>query len=178
LLYERDQAWKDVVRAPGTPYVDHVGILVEDIEAASAFYKNYMGLSQCPKIFNTEEYGGAKIAFVDANGYDDEKLWLKLIQPGGSGFARDTMDRIGKGMIFELGAQVPDIEAFSAKIASRGVQLSNIDGSAIAGGDAIEDSASGDRFGYIPTDVSCGIRIQVFQRGDEDTSIYTVRDNS
>lgn len=178
LLYERDQAWKNVVRDPQTPFIDHVGILVEDIDAAAEFYQEYMTLKRNPNIFETTEYGGAKIAFIDANGYDDNKLWLKLVQPTGDGYATDLMKKFGKGHIFELGAQTDDIERFASKLDGFGVKLGNLDGSALPNGQVSSTLASGDKQGYIPTDFSCGVRINIFERGPAQTSMFHQRDMS
>ena len=178
LLYDRDQIWKDKVRAPGTPFIDHVGILVEDIDAAANFYEEYMGLKRHPKVFESSEDGGAKIAFVDANGYDDHKLWLKLVQPTGAGHAQDLMNKFGKGYIFELGIQTEDIGKLIKNMSSQQITMTKFDTTPLAEDDKALTTSSGDKECYFPADVSCGIRAKIFERGSKNTSLYELRDGA
>jgi len=175
LLFERDRMWKDEVRPEGMPFIDHVSILVDDIETAANFYTEYMGLNRHPEVFKSPtDYGGAKIVFIDANGYDDNKIWLKLIQPTAPGFARKLMDSFGAGYILELGVQTAEIESFIARMSDKGVTLTGFDTTALADNTAVL-SSFGDAECYFPADVSKGIRIKVFER-DLNAGLYAQRD--
>lgn len=178
LLYERDQVWKNETRAPGTPYVDHLGILVEDIDAAASFYKEYMGLVQCPQVFEVSEYGGAKITFIDANGYDDKKLWLKLVQPDGASPAQNLMGEFGKGYLFEIGAETADISEFTSRMASKNISMVQFGDTPIASGDTQVGAGSGDKECYFPLSTSRGIRIKIFERAANGSGLYDRRDKS
>ena len=178
LLYERDQVWKNEIREPDTPYVDHIGILVEDIEKTAEFYKNYMGLEHNPLIAETEEYGGSKISFVNANGYDEKPLWLKLVQPLGKGRAKDLMEKFDKGHIFEIGAEVSDVRNFAAQMKDKNINMVQFDDSAISSDDNIFVTSVGDKECHFPLSISCGIPIKIFERADDGTGLYDARDKA
>lgn len=178
LLYERDQVWKNETRATSTPYVDHIGILVEDINTAAAFYKEHMGLQQCPQVFEVSEYGGAKITFIDANGYDDEKLWLKLVQPTGPGHAKSLMEKFGKGHIFEMCAETKNIQEFVDRMVAKDISMVQFDESEITAASNFVETNSGDKECYFSLSTSRGIRIKIFQRAADGSGIYDRRDKS
>jgi len=173
LLVQRDLMWSDESRAPGTPFIDHVGILVQDVEQVATFYKNYMDKTVQTEVF---EEDGARIKFIDGQGADDTPLWIKLVQPTAPGHAQDLMNKFGKGYIFELGVQVDDLDAFTRKMGAKSINMVQFDGAPFANGENAVKLSTGDRTNYFPLDTSCGIRIMMFERGPKATSLMHRRD--
>ena len=112
--------------------------------------------------------------FIDANG-----VWLVLVQPTGPGPLMDQLNEKGEGYVSELIVEVDDLEKFYDDMKAKGVQMQNIDGT------PLDDDKKyhilepyGDRLAYLPTDVSRGMTIEVFQRGPRETSLIHQRDDS
>ncbi|OQY26176.1 MAG: methylmalonyl-CoA epimerase [Anaerolineaceae bacterium 4572_32.1] len=98
--------------------IDHVGIVVHDIEAALQVYRDALGL----KLTKTESVPEqeAKIAFLTVGESE-----IELVQPTTSdgGIARYLAKR-GEG-IHHICLEVDDIEAVLAQMAERGLELIN-----------------------------------------------------
>ena len=118
--------------------------------------------------------GGMKGTFIDANG-----LWLALVQPVGPGPLMEYLNEKGDGHVAELIMEVDDLEAYYDSMKAKGVILNNIDGT------PLNDEKKyhllepyGDKLAYIPEDASCGITIEVFERGPRESSLIHRRDDS
>ena len=84
---------------------------------------------------------------------------------------------LGDGALVELGVEVSDIDAFYDAMKAKGITMTAGDGVALpAGKKSVAVASSGDRFSYFPLDKSEGMRVLVFQRGPEGTSVFARRD--
>ena len=179
LIVRRDEEWGLPPRDPKIPRLDRIAIFVEDLEESARFYTEVLGLERHPMRFGLEadanqEVGGMSGAFIDAKG-----LWLALVQPRGSGPLMDTLKEKGDGYLAELIVEVDDLDRFYADLQLQGIQLLDIDGNPFSGsekGSVLEPY--GDRIAYLPEDVSCGMTIEVCQRGPRETSLLHLRDGA
>ncbi|NCF19634.1 MAG: hypothetical protein GWP63_15435 [Haliea sp.] len=178
LVTLRDQGWDHHETDPDVPRIDRVAIIVEDIEASISFYTDVLGLKLHPMKFGVDPdankgIGGFKPAFIFAN-----SIWLVLIQPVGAGPLLDTLKEKSDGHILEVITEVDDLDVFYERMKSKGVGLVCLDGVT-----PLTDNMKsqvlephGDKLAYIPTDVSQGLVIEVFQRGPRSTSLIHQRD--
>lgn len=177
LLNQRDQQWRGVKADPGAPRIDHVSIVVQDIERSARFYTDVMGLKRHPERFvldggGNRDTGGMEAAFIDANG-----VWIELFQPTGPGPLMDLLKAKGDGYPAEICAEVDDIEAYYDRVKAKGVELVNLDGKPFGGGrKCFVLEPYGERGAYFPVSASCGMVIEVYQRGPRETSILHRRD--
>ena len=179
LIVARDEQWGSPTPSPKAPRLDRIAILVEDLEASARFYTDVLGLERHPMRFGLEAsanevVGGMSGAFIDAKG-----LWLALIQPRGPGPLMDTLEEKGDGYLAELIAEVDDIDRFYDDLQAKGIPLLDINGAPLPA----DEKASvldpyGDRIAYLPDDVSCGMTIEVCQRGPRETSLIHRRDDA
>ncbi len=95
---------------------DHIGIVVQDIEAALKVYRDTLGLKLTKTEFVPEQ--AVKIAFLPTG-----ESKIELIEPttGDSGIAR-YLTRRGEG-IHHVCLEVDDIEATLAQMAAHGMKL-------------------------------------------------------
>jgi len=128
LILERDRNWQDESRSPGTPWIDYVAIVTDDAAHASNFFAEYMGLQTDPIVSHAD---GSRSILVDANGADERKLWLRLVEPAAGSQAEATMALRGAGHILELGVLVEDLSKFAVHAASHGVKIIDSTGAAI-----------------------------------------------
>ena len=178
LLNIRDESWGREPMNSENPHIDHVSVLVEDLHEAAAFYTETMGLKCHPDKFGIDStaggFGGMQCAFVEANG-----VWLQLMQPASAGFAMDLLKEKGDGYVLEIAAEVDDLDAFYDRTAAKGVTMVSIDGKPLAAGTkGATIEPTGDRHHYFPLNVSCGMRITVFERGPRDSSLFHRRDDT
>jgi catechol 2,3-dioxygenase-like lactoylglutathione lyase family enzyme len=178
LVSLRDQSWDYVETDRNVPRIDRVAIIVEDIEASISFYTDVLGLKLHPMEFGVDPeankgIGGFKPAFIFAN-----TIWLVLIQPTGEGPLMDTLEEKGDGHILEVITEVDDLDAFYNRMKSKGVGLVCLDGVTPLTDDMKSQllEPHGDKLAYLPTDVSQGMVIEVFQRGPKSTSLIHRRD--
>lgn len=153
LIHERDRVWKDESRSPGTPYIDHVAIVTDDAEKAATFFSSYMGLRRHP---GAGQENGAKVITLDANGADDTKLWLKLVEPTSNGRAQRLLEERGPGHIMELGVYTDDIAGLTNRASERGIGLVDEYGRSLDTGEWNK--------AYFRSEDSCGIPIAVVTR--------------
>jgi catechol 2,3-dioxygenase-like lactoylglutathione lyase family enzyme len=178
LIVARDRQWANPERDPTVARLDRIAIFVEDLEQSAHFYTDVLGLARHPMRFGleadaNEEVGGMSGAFIDANG-----LWLALVQPRGPGPLMDTLKEKGDGYLAELIAEVDDLGRFYDDMQAKGIQLRGLDGEPFTGsekGSVLEPY--GDKIAYLPEDVSCGMTIEVCQRGPRKTSLLHRRDD-
>lgn len=179
LLNIRDAQWQGQSHDPSAPRIDHVSILVEDAEQAAAFYTDVMGLARKDDKLDLgeeskEQFGSFEAIWIDANG-----VWLELVQPTGPGPLMDTLSEKGNGHPLEIIAEIDDIDAYYDLVKSRGVNMVAYDGTPLSSEEKAElIPTTGERIAYFPREVSCGMTIEVYERGPVETSALHKRDNS
>ncbi|MFK8047504.1 MAG: VOC family protein [Halioglobus sp.] len=176
----RDQMWSQKEADRNVPRIDRIAIIVEDIEASIEFYTEVLELKRHPMQSGVdpdvnEEIGGFKPAFIFAN-----SVWLVLIQPTGPGPLMDTLKKKGNGHVLEIITEVDDLDVFYDKMKSKGIILLCVDGKTPLNDNMKSQILEpfGDKLAYIPTDVSQGMVIEVFQRGPRATSLIHQRDDT
>lgn len=175
----RKKARGNVTTDTALPRVDRVAIIVSDLEKAADFYVKHLGLKRHPLKIElggetNERSGGMIGTFIDANG-----IWLALVQPVGPGPIQDYIDQKGDGAIAELIVEVNDLSAYYDRMKSRGIQLVDTRGQPLDENEKAHVlEPYEDRIAYLPTDVSHGMVIELFQRGPEATSLLHMRDKN
>lgn len=170
LINIRDQQWKDESPAgPDEPWLDHIAIWVKDLEATASFYTDVLGLERFEREIDTstendnEKIGAFKACFIDAKG-----CWLELVQPVGPGALMDTLNEKGDGYLGELCVCVNDLDAYNETMKAKGIQMVNIDGSALDSKNCVLEPY-GEKMAYFPTELTCGMVVEVVQPGPDDT---------
>jgi len=104
--------------------IDHIGILVKDIEKAMKFYENLFGW----KIPDEEPYRG-KIGFVDEPGFKYKyallkaanNVYLELLEPVEGPWVKDLREK-GEGAFHYICAEVEDIDKMTGQLADMGIK--------------------------------------------------------
>ena len=170
LINIRDNLWADMPPAgPNDPWVSHIAIFCKDLEATSSFYTDVLGLNAHSEDLivdggKNKLLGSFKGRFIDANG-----VWLELVQPTGPGALMDTLNRKGDGFLAEICLQVADLDSYAASVRERGVRMVNIDGSPVDSEHCVL-APFGDKMAYFPQEVSCGMVVEVVEKGPRKTS--------
>lgn len=128
--------------------IDHIGIVVRDIEAALKFYRDALGLELTKTEFVPEQ--AVKIAFLPTG---DSKI--ELVQPttDDSGIARYLTKR-GEG-IHHICLEVDDIEATLARMVAQGVGL--IDKTPRTG-------SGGQKYAFVHPKSAHGVLIELYKK--------------
>jgi len=170
LINIRDSLWRNQpVAGPEEPWIDHIAIWVEDLEATASFYTDVLGLDRYLREIDTstanenEKIGAFKAVFVDARG-----AWLELVQPTGPGALMNTLRSKGDGYLGELCIGVNDLETYSETMHARGIQMLNIDGSPLDSKNCVLQPY-GEKMAYFPKEVTCGMVVAVVQPGPDAT---------
>ena len=137
LLNMREKDWKDNKPNPNSPSVDHISIIVKELEKTVSFYTDVLGLSRHNATTNTD---GMEVAWIDANG-----VWVQLCAPTKSGPLMDVLNEKGSGYAMKIVTVVDDFDVYCADMKSKGIQM-------------ITQSSDSVRF---PEDISCGMVIEV-----------------
>jgi methylmalonyl-CoA/ethylmalonyl-CoA epimerase len=98
--------------------IDHIAILVDDLENTLAFWQDALGLELSHRENNPDEQ--AEIAFLPSG---DSQIELVRPTTQDSGLAR-YLEKRGPGM-HHICLQVDDIESMLARLKAKGVQLIN-----------------------------------------------------
>lgn len=132
---------------PSIKRIDHLAIVVEDLDAASTFYRDQLGL-HIEKVQHVEQEA-VTVAFLDVGGSH-----IELLQPStpDSGVAKYLAKR-GGGM-HHLCFEVDDIDAMLEKLYAGGVRLINPE--------AIEGDG-GRRYAFIHPESTFGVLIELYQ---------------
>jgi len=132
-------------------YVDHLGIIVNDLSKAAAILEEVFGL-QVDRIIEMKDVG-AKVAFVKT-----QNLQLELIQyiTDGATFAKEVM---GKRMgLNHLCFRVKDLDGVLRRMSDAGlVPLKGFPRKGAHG-----------RIAFLNRDKTCGIFIELCEREDDD----------
>jgi methylmalonyl-CoA/ethylmalonyl-CoA epimerase len=98
--------------------IDHVGIAVADLDAATAFYRDTLGMETVHEEVNEEE--GVREAMVAVG---DSGSCIQLLAPlDETSTIAKFLERSGPG-IQQLAYRVTDVEAVSAVLRDRGLRL-------------------------------------------------------
>lgn len=165
--------------------LDHMVVWVDDMEESSKFFTDILGWKRHPLEFGVTAddptTGGMEGAFFDANGF-----WLELILPTSPGPGMDILNEKGAGAIIEINFEPADYDATLADMEAKGITMENMDGTPISSnggtikegvgkGDEI-DNEKGQRIAYWPKEVAGGTTVEIFERGEDETSLINVRD--
>ena len=138
---------------PKIKRIDHVAIVVEDIDSALVFWRDALGmeLDHVEDILSQE----VRVAFLPVGESD-----VELVQPTSpdSGIAR-YLDKHGPGM-HHICLQVDDIDAMLTKLKTRGVQLINPE--------PITNSA-GKKLAFIHPKSTHGVLVELYQLPEMET---------
>jgi len=147
--------------------VDHIGILVKDIEKAIEFYGKLFGW----KIPEEEPYKG-KIGFVDAPGHKyryamlkaPNNVYLELLEPVEGPWMKDLEEK-GEGTFSEICVEVDDIEKLADQLREMGIALldTNIR-TPIEKGKKYIVTPSGNKIFYVPREKTMGTQWEFIQR--------------
>jgi methylmalonyl-CoA/ethylmalonyl-CoA epimerase len=141
------------VLGPLVERIDHVGLAVQDLDAAIAFYSRVFGLESVHEEVNEEQ--GVREAMVDIAGSGS---FLQLLAP-----LRDDspigrfLARSGEGMQ-QLAFRVSDIEAASDRLRAAGVRLLY---------DAPKRGTAGSRVNFIHPKDCGGVLVELVEPGDD-----------
>ncbi len=128
--------------------IDHIGIAVQDINDALAFFRDALGL-KLERVESAEE-GRTDIAFLPIGASD-----VELVKPTDtdSGLAKFLAKR-GEG-IHHICLQVDDIEAALARLKEHGAQL--ID-------EQPRENAHGQKYAFVHPKSAHGVLIELYQK--------------
>ena len=132
---------------PSTRKINHVAIVVEDMEESLKFWQEALGLElQALKDVPAEN---SQVAFLPVGGAE-----IELVQPtpGDSGIAKYLAKR-GQGM-HHLCLEVDDLDGMLAQLKTRGVRLIN---------ETPRTSADGRRYAFIHPESACGVLVELYQ---------------
>jgi len=127
--------------------IDHIGIVVGDIEAALPFWRDGLGI-ELSHIEDVPEQK-SKIAFLPVSGSE-----VELVQPTSddSGVARFLQKR-GAGM-HHLCLEVDDIDAYLVDLKAKGVRLIN---------ETPLSGSGGKRMAFIHPESTGGVLVELYQ---------------
>ena len=127
--------------------IDHIGIAVNNIDAALKVYRDALGLEVTHIADEPEQK--VKVAFLPRGGSE-----IELLEPyPGDGPVRKFMDKRGEG-IHHICLEVEDIEASLAQLAASGVQL--IDATP-------RMNSRGQKIAFIHPKAANGVLIELYQ---------------
>jgi methylmalonyl-CoA/ethylmalonyl-CoA epimerase len=95
--------------------VDHISILVEDVDEATEFYVDLLGLTVVK--LEDSELHGVKAAFLRAG-----DVMVELIEPLGPGPRRTLLEKRGPGF-HHVCFEVPDLVRALGEVAAAGVRV-------------------------------------------------------
>jgi methylmalonyl-CoA epimerase len=139
--------------------LDHIGIAVEDVEKALAFYRDALGLDiEAPEDVATER---VRARMVPVGGPS-----LELLEPTAPDSAIATyIGKRGPG-IHHITLRVEDIGAALAQLKARGVRLVN---------DAPRPGAGGSLVAFVHPSAAHGVLIELKQRAEPDVKLDVKR---
>ncbi len=103
----------------GVKRIDHVAIVVRDLEAALRFYRDILGLAPSRVIDFLRE--GVKIAFLPMGGSSGSEIELLEPTNPATGVAR-FLEKRGEGL-HHICLEVPDIERALAELRAQGATV-------------------------------------------------------
>ena len=104
---------------PGPRRIDHVAVVVRDLDAALRFYRDTLGIAPSEVLDFPSE--GVKIAFLPLGGLGGSAL--ELLEPSDpAGSVARFLERRGEGL-HHVCFEVPDIDAALAQLQDDGVPV-------------------------------------------------------
>jgi methylmalonyl-CoA/ethylmalonyl-CoA epimerase len=101
--------------------VDHVGVAVPDLDAATAWYAEHLGMVETHREVNEQQ--GVHEAMLSLPGAGDDSTALQLLAPlNAESTIAKFLDRNGPGLQ-QLAYRVTDVAAVAAYLRGRGVRL-------------------------------------------------------
>jgi methylmalonyl-CoA/ethylmalonyl-CoA epimerase len=130
--------------------IDHIGIAVQNINDALAFFQDALGMKL--ERVESEEGGRTQVAFMPVGSSD-----VELVEPqdAESGLAKFLAKR-GEG-VHHICFEVDDIDAALARLKEHGAQL--ID-------ETPRTNANGTRYAFIHPKSAHGVLIELYQKPD------------
>lgn len=139
---------------PGPRRIDHVAIVVRDLDAALRFYRDTLGIAPSRVLEFPGE--GVKIAFLPLGGPGGSAL--ELLEPSGpAGSVARFLERRGEGL-HHVCLEVPDIDA----------ALTQLQDDAVPVLDAVPRPTAEGRGIFIHPKGASGVLLELVQRTSED----------
>ena len=133
--------------SPKVKRIDHVAILVEDMDKTLAFWREALGM----ELTHIEEVPAEKsrVAFLPVGGSE-----IELVQPttDDSGLAR-YLDKRGPGM-HHVCLEVDDLEAMLARLKEKGGQLIN---------ETPLNGLGGKKYAFVHPKSSSGVLVELYE---------------
>ena len=132
---------------PTIKKIDHIAIVIEDVNASLAFWRDALGM----EVSHIEDVPAEKSQVVFLPLGDSE---IELVKPTSqdSGLAR-YLDKRGQGM-HHVCLEVDDIDAMLARLKGKGIQL-------------IQETASvglgGRKYAFIHPKSACGVLVELYE---------------
>jgi methylmalonyl-CoA/ethylmalonyl-CoA epimerase len=132
---------------PSVKSIHHVAVVVSDVEASLAFWKDALGMT--PSGVRLVPAEQAQVAFLPVGGSE-----LELVQPttSDSGLAR-FLERRGAGM-HHVCLEVDDLTGMLSRLKSKGIRLIN---------EAPRDGADGRLYAFIHPESTGGVLVELYQ---------------
>jgi methylmalonyl-CoA/ethylmalonyl-CoA epimerase len=127
--------------------IDHIAILVDDLEDTLAFWRDALGLELSHRENNPDEQ--AEIAFLPSG---DSQIELVRPTTQDSGLAR-YLEKRGPGM-HHICLQVEDIETMLSRLKAKGVQLIN---------ERPRTGSDGRKYAFIHPKSAYGVMIELYE---------------
>ena len=136
--------------------LDHIGILVTNLDKSIKFYKETFGCGS-PKIINVDKPGlRLRMAMLPFG-----ENYIQLVEPL-EGLWLEYLKDEGEGAIAEISFQVEDIVKFYDEMKTRGVSPVDMLGNPLK--DKYVLSSSGNKYLYLPRKDALGTLIEVLER--------------
>ena len=168
ILAQRDRMWEiDKLNQPinqNQPKTRYLTILVEDIETVRNFYKDNILLSEVGSIV---DWNGHKLLVIDAKGVYEETINIRLVQPVANDQVMNVFKQKGSGHVMEIGIEVPSLDIFEQRISliSKDVKMVDLSGKDHdADNPWTADDLMKENYFYIPSDLSYGMSLKIFQK--------------
>ncbi|MCI0520177.1 MAG: methylmalonyl-CoA epimerase [Chloroflexi bacterium] len=132
---------------PNITRIDHIAILVDDMEATLRFWRDALGMEMSHLQDVPAEM--AQIAFLPSGGSE-----IELVRPttDDSGLAR-YLEKRGPGM-HHICLEVDDIEGMVAQLKAKGVQLIN---------EEPRQGAGGKRYAFVHPKSANGVMVELYE---------------
>lgn len=127
--------------------IDHIAILVDDLEDTLAFWRDALGLELSHRENNPDEQ--AEIAFLPSG---DSQIELVRPTTQDSGLAR-YLEKRGPGM-HHICLQVEDIETMLSQLKAKGVQLIN---------EQPRTGSDGRKYAFVHPKSAYGVMIELYE---------------
>jgi methylmalonyl-CoA/ethylmalonyl-CoA epimerase len=132
---------------PSIKRIDHIGVVVNDLQSALSFWQDALGLN----LTHVDEVPAerSQVAFLPAGGSE-----IELVRPttDDSGLAR-YLEKRGPGM-HHLCLEVDDLEGMLAQLKTKGIQLIN---------ETPMIGAGGKKYAFVHPKSAGGVMVELYQ---------------